>query len=208
VDQIRADLQARLRAEWRRPDLRVGELEAVAEGHSGFTYWVDIEDAERGGRHVLRLSPPGARPAGPADVARQGRIMQALHEAGMPTPSIPALSAEPVVDGRPFVLMARVEGERIETSAPVQDHRALATAAVETLKRLQSLPVGATGIGDEEPMSLRGELWRWGWLWPSRCPPSGRRPSSTPTTTWATCSSGGPRSPPCSTGRSPRSASR
>lgn len=164
MDQIRADLEARLRADWRRPQLEVGELEPVAEGHSGFTYWVDVADSEQGGRYVLRLSPPGARPAGPADVARQGRIMSALNRAGMPTPRIPAMSAEPVIDGRPFVLMARIEGERIETAAAAQDQRALAASAIATLKRLQSVPVGQTGIGEEDPMPLQGELWRWGWL--------------------------------------------
>lgn len=164
MEQIRADLEARLRNDWRRPQLEVGDLEPVAEGHSGFTYWVDIDDAEQGGRYVLRLSPPGARPAGPADVARQGRIMAALNQAGMPTPRIPALSAEPVIDGRPFVLMERVAGQRIEKAAVSQDQHALAESAIETLKRLQSVPVARTGIGEEEPMPLRGELWRWGWL--------------------------------------------
>ena len=66
----------------------VDRLDPIPSGHSGFTYFVNAEWE----RFVLRLPPPGARIAGPADVVRQGRIMAALHEAGLPTPAIPAMS--------------------------------------------------------------------------------------------------------------------
>src|SRR5207253_8747867 len=79
---------------------RVLELQPIPEGHSGLTYWVELS----GRRAVLRLPPPGARTAGPADIPRQGRIIQALHGQGLPEPGIIAMSAEPVVDGRPYVL--------------------------------------------------------------------------------------------------------
>ncbi|TMF48145.1 MAG: hypothetical protein E6I21_14290, partial [Chloroflexi bacterium] len=73
--QIRADVEAVLHR-------RVKSIEPIPEGHSGFTYFVD-------GDYVLRLPPPGARIAGPADVVRQGRIMSALRSVGLPTPAIP-----------------------------------------------------------------------------------------------------------------------
>ena len=115
MEGIRADLEGQLRRSWNEPALVVGEIAPIAEGHSGFTYWVDIERPGGERRYVLRLTPPGARPSGPADVARQGRIMAALNARGLPVPAIPAVSAEPVVDGRPFVLMEAVDGDRIET---------------------------------------------------------------------------------------------
>src|SRR6266487_5577255 len=83
------------------------DLQPIPEGHSGFTYWVELS----GRRAVLRLPPPGARIAGPADIPRQGRIMQALHARGRPVPEIIAMSTEPVVDGRPYVLMEALPGE-------------------------------------------------------------------------------------------------
>src|SRR5689334_16232868 len=89
---------------------RVSQLEFSPDGHSGFTYYVSLDGQEA----VLRLPPPGARPLGPADVARQGRIMQAVRAAGLPAPAILAMDAAPVVDGRPFVLMERVPGLRID----------------------------------------------------------------------------------------------
>ena len=136
-------------------------VEPIPSGHSGFTYFVDLA---AGTRCVLRLPPPGARIAGPADVVRQGRIMAALHGAGLPTPSILAMSEEPVVDGRPFVLMEAVDGERIEPTATRHTSHDIATSAVAVLKRLHVLPIAQTGIGAEEPVTLQAEMMRWAWL--------------------------------------------
>ena len=132
----------------------------IPEGHSGFTYFVTAGAA----RYVLRLPPPGARIAGTADVMRQGRIMAALHAAGLPTPAVPIICDDPIVDGRPFVLMEQVEGDRIEKAAAQEKPLDIARAAVDVLKRLQALPLERTGIGDEEPVGLRAEMMRWGML--------------------------------------------
>jgi aminoglycoside phosphotransferase (APT) family kinase protein len=153
TDKIRADLE-------RAVGFRVDSIEAIPEGHSGFTYFVATER----GHYVLRLPPPGARIAGTADVMRQGRIMMALHEAGLPTPNVPVISDEPIVDGRPFILMERVEGVRIEKTAQEQQPRDIAAGAIEVLKRLQALPLDMTGIGGEEPITLQVEMMRWATL--------------------------------------------
>jgi len=148
--QIRADVEAVLR----RP---VKSIEPIPEGHSGFTYFVD-------GDFVLRLPPPGARIAGPADVVRQGRIMSALRSVGLPTPAIPLMSSDAAIDGRPFILMERVDGVRIEETARREKPLDIATSAVNVLKRMQSVPIEKTGIGDEEPVGLREEMMRWAML--------------------------------------------
>jgi len=152
--RIRKDLGAQTKAE-------VREVRAIPEGHSGFTYWVALD----GRRVVLRLPPPGARIAGPADIPRQARIMAALHAEGLPVPAVVASSDDTVVDGRPFVLMEAIKGERVEQaieagSNPLQ----LAASAVDVLRRFQALPPERTGIGGEDPMSLDGEVSRWTWL--------------------------------------------
>ena len=153
-ERIRSDLAGQI-------EEPVRSVRAVPEGHSGFTYWVEL-DAHRG---VLRLPPPGARIAGPADIPRQARIMTALHAQGLPVPAVMATSEDPVVDGRPFVLMEAVPGDRVEQaidsgSSPLQ----LAASAVDVLRRLQAVPIENTGIGGEDPMPLEGELARWTWL--------------------------------------------
>lgn len=153
-EQIRRDL-ARAIAE------RVIDLRPIPEGHSGFTYWVNLD----GRRAVLRLPPPGARIAGPADIPRQGRLMQALHARGIPAPGIIAMSAEPVVDGRPFVLMEAMPGERIEAAAAAgADPMALAQSAIKVLQALQSVAPESSGLSGEPAVALQGELSRWTWL--------------------------------------------
>jgi aminoglycoside phosphotransferase (APT) family kinase protein len=164
TEHIRRDLEVQCRKRLGRPRLNVVAVEPIPEGHSGFTYFVDVEDGGESKRYVLRLPPPGARIAGPADVLRQGRIMAALNAAGLPTPAIPIICPDPAVDGRPFVLMEAVQGTRIETAGLEQRAIDISTSAIEVLKRLQSLPLERTGIGDEEPADLRAEMMRWAWL--------------------------------------------
>jgi aminoglycoside phosphotransferase (APT) family kinase protein len=139
---------------------RIDAVDAIPEGHSGFTYFVRSER----GDYVLRLPPPGARIAGTADVMRQGRIMQALQEAGLPTPNVPVICDEPIVDGRPFILMEKVDGSRIEKAAEKEDPKAIAGSAIDVLKRLQALPPDRTGIGGEQPTTLQVEMMRWAML--------------------------------------------
>ena len=153
TEAIRADLERQLGEP-------VGQLSLIPEGHSGFTYYVDLADR----RAVLRLPPPGARIAGPADIPRQGRIMQALYDQGLPVPQILAMSEEPAIDGRPFVLMRLVDGRRIEAVLDEVPAEEVARSAVAVLRRLHSVPVEQTGIGHEQPMPLAGEMTRWAWL--------------------------------------------
>jgi aminoglycoside phosphotransferase (APT) family kinase protein len=163
-ERIRQDLEAQCRHELGRPGLRVTAVEPIPEGHSGFTYFVTVDGGDGPTRYVLRLPPPGARIAGPADVVRQGRIMSALRAAGLPTPAIPAMSSDPVIDGRPFILMEAVEGERIEKVATEQKALDIASSALGVLKRLHALPLDTTGIGDEESVGLQAEMMRWAML--------------------------------------------
>jgi aminoglycoside phosphotransferase (APT) family kinase protein len=164
MEAIRADLEGQLRTAWSDPGLRVEEITPIADGHSGFTYWVDVERGSGLCRYALRLSPPGARSSGPADVVRQGRIMAALAALDLPVPAILALSPKPVVGGRPFILMEAVDGDRIELAAPRERPLEVAASAVEVLLRLHSVPIAATGIGTEEPMPPTDEMLRWAWL--------------------------------------------
>lgn len=153
TERIRGDLEQAVGE-------RVISVEPIPEGHSGFTYFVEMESGE----YVLRLPPPGARIAGTADVMRQGRIMAALHAAGLPAPAVPMICGEPLVDGRPFILITRLRGVRIEQAVQTEKPIDIATSAIGVLHRLQALPLEKTGIGDEEPVPLQVEMMRWAML--------------------------------------------
>jgi aminoglycoside phosphotransferase (APT) family kinase protein len=161
LEPARGALEAYLRETWAEPDLTVGPFAPFGDGHSGFTYLTEISNSSRAGSRVLRLSPPGARLAGPADIGRQGRIMAALGAAGLPVPKILATDGRPVLDGRSFALMSRVHGVSWDTAADLSSHRHVAGEAVEFLRRLSRLAPDATGLGGEAPSTPVGELDRW-----------------------------------------------
>jgi aminoglycoside phosphotransferase (APT) family kinase protein len=154
-----AALAAALERAW--PGARDVSLRPIPESHSGFTYWAEAELAGRRTEAVLRLPPPGARPVGPADVSRQARIMRALASTVVPAPEVLACSAEPVVDGRPFVLMAKVEGDGVESALQTMTPHALMRSAFETIEAIGAVPAAATGIGDEAVTDTATEIHRW-----------------------------------------------
>jgi aminoglycoside phosphotransferase (APT) family kinase protein len=164
VDIIRDGLRDHLRTRFGDASLEVTRLDPIPEGHSGFTYFVDVDGRDGAGAYVLRLPPPGAAIRGPADIPRQGRIMAALHELGLPAPRIVANVEEPALDGRPFCLMERVDGVRIEQAVGLARPTDIARAAVEVLRRLQQVAPAQSGIGGEPVVSLTEEMLRWNWL--------------------------------------------
>jgi aminoglycoside phosphotransferase (APT) family kinase protein len=152
-------LRAELAAVW--PGARVSALSPIPDSHSGFTYSVRGEVEGKEVPAVLRLPPPGARPLGPADVARQARIMVALRRAGLPAPHILASSPDPVLGGRPFVLMECVEGVRIEEAVKTASPRELVAKAFAAIRRVHDLPAAETGLPGEEPVPPENEVARW-----------------------------------------------
>jgi aminoglycoside phosphotransferase (APT) family kinase protein len=152
-------LASALEAVW--PGVRVSSVEAIPESHSGFTYMVDAEMEGERVEGVLRLPPPGARPLGPADVMRQARIMSALGAAGLPAPRILASNEQPDLDGRPFVVMEKVAGVRIEETVKTIAPRTLLESSFATIRAVHALPAEATGLAGEEPFGPKEEVSRW-----------------------------------------------
>lgn len=158
------DLPRVLRERWADDSVEVSRAEPFGSGHSGFTYAVTITGRANAGRYVIRLSPPNVRIAGPADVGRQGRVMSALHAAGLPVPRILLADSGPALAGRSFALMEMVEGDPFEAVVDRYPAREIAAEAVGFLTRMRSLAPEATGIGGEAPMALGSEIERWAWL--------------------------------------------
>src|SRR5258708_1626827 len=165
MEDLRGRVKESLRRNLERAQLELSSIDAIPEGHSGFTYFVTASDGGWAQRYVLRLPPPGARITGPADVLRQGRIMAALNEQGLPTPRIVANEEDPtVLDGRPFCLMEAVEGTRIEPLVGQVPSISIAVAAVDTLRRIQQVEIERSGLGGERAVPLTEEMMRWAWL--------------------------------------------
>jgi aminoglycoside phosphotransferase (APT) family kinase protein len=173
---IAADLRVYLRQRALGIEFDAASLQAFGDGHSGYTYAIDAIENGLPRPCVLRLSPPGARIAGPADVGRQGRIMAALGERGLSVPHVIACETNACIDGRAFVLMERVEGVPWQIAAADHSHLHVAEQTVASLKEIHALPTWATGIGDEQPVALQQELRHWSRLL-SRAAVSLQRPA-------------------------------
>jgi aminoglycoside phosphotransferase (APT) family kinase protein len=156
--RIVADLQTRLRLT--NADTEVLALEPFGDGHSGFTYSVQISLGGETSRAVLRLSPPGARSAGPADVGRQGAIMSALHRAGIAVPAVLDFDSRAAIDGRSFALMELIDGVGWFDAAQRLSHPLLAERAVEALKTVQQVEPRRV-LPDERRRSPCDELRCW-----------------------------------------------
>jgi aminoglycoside phosphotransferase (APT) family kinase protein len=160
-DSLITGLRALLRERWHDPDADVLAVDPFGDGHSGFTYLVDLRTATAGGRYVMRLSPPGARIAANADVGRQGRIMAALHAAGVPTPAVLFADSGGVLDGRSIMITERVSG--VDCKTAVAEHGAdwVVDAATSALHQVHAVPVDAVGLPGEQPTSAAGDVARW-----------------------------------------------
>ena len=164
LEALRPDIEAHSRRVFGCPDAAVLAAEPIPGGHSGFTYRVRVAGAGLDRRLVVRIPPPGARPRGPADVVRQGRIMAALNAAGVPAPAVPLIvEAEQTSAGRPFIAMDEVAGESVEVAARSASSRQLLGAALEALRSLQEVSAQRLPMS-EPPVGLEAELARWQWL--------------------------------------------
>jgi aminoglycoside phosphotransferase (APT) family kinase protein len=160
---LRSDLQARLRTELADESLVVEAVEPFGDGHSGFTYAVTATRRGDRGEYVLRLSPPGAKIAGPADVGRQGCLMRQLGAEGVPVPRVFAHDSLPSLGGRSFMLVERIEAQSWEEASADVGDNTIARAAIAALRQLQAVDVRTVAgcLSASPPVTPRDELARW-----------------------------------------------
>ncbi|MEU9025429.1 phosphotransferase family protein [Actinomadura sp. NPDC048394] len=147
------------------PGLVNGQLDVrlLSGGRSNLTYLVtDGRD-----RWVLRRPPLGHVLATAHDMAREFRVLQALHPTDVPVPE-PIVRAGPEVIGAPFYLMGFVEGivprerrwlETLSGATAVE----LAETLIEVLAHLHRIVPGDVGLSDlGRPTGyLDRQLSRW-----------------------------------------------
>jgi aminoglycoside phosphotransferase (APT) family kinase protein len=136
-------------------DRRIEGLRAMP-GHAGFSYGFSID----GHGYVLRVPPPGVRHAGPADVVRQGRLLEALGPAGVPVPPVRGVGEEPepwfAVDLLPGATISPTDGG--PSAWDPEELPALAQQAVEALRALHDVPPPEL-LGD--PVTPEQAVMRW-----------------------------------------------
>ncbi|MFT5223506.1 MAG: aminoglycoside phosphotransferase (APT) family kinase protein [Glaciecola sp.] len=173
AEQTRAGCQR-----WLGPTAEiVGFTSPPSTGYSCETYVLDVDRAGRITREILRTAPPGKTLFGGYDLEVQVNCMRALAEL-IPTPSILAYESDPSFIGRPFYVMAAVEGRTPDENppytmfgwvkdAPFATQALLYTEAIDVIARLGSTRPADVGLQDslDRPelgdTGLDQQLARW-----------------------------------------------
>ncbi|MEU1303233.1 phosphotransferase family protein [Streptomyces shenzhenensis] len=150
-----------------RPGLVDGPLSGrlIEGGRSNLTYAV----TDGRSTWVVRRPPLGHVLATAHDMAREHRVISALHPTRVPVPRPLLLCEDPEVLGAPFYVMEFVEGTPYRTAeqlAPLgaERTRAAVLALVDTLVELHAVDPAAVGLTDfgRPEGFLDRQLRRWG----------------------------------------------
>jgi aminoglycoside phosphotransferase (APT) family kinase protein len=142
-------------------------LERISGGQSNPTYFLSYPTH----RTVLRMPPKGPLLPSAHAVDREHRIMRALEDTSVPVPKMLALCTDADVIGRPFYVMARVEGRVFDDCAlpgvALDERRTMYFAMAETLAQLHRVDwqaVGLAGFGRVGAYYTR-QIARWSKQW-------------------------------------------
>ncbi len=147
-----------------RPPLRFA---LVAGGRSNLTYRVE----DTNGRAVALRRPPVSHVLPTAhDMAREHRILRALHPTPVPVPEPLGLCEDDDVTGAPFYVMSYVDGLVLRDAASadalfgdLSARRAAGEHLADTLAALHAVDVDAVGLGDlaKREGYIERQLRRW-----------------------------------------------
>jgi aminoglycoside phosphotransferase (APT) family kinase protein len=145
------------------------QVEQFPNGHSNLVYLVRTDRRE----YVLRRPPLGPVAPKAHDMAREYRVLDAVHPYFPEAPQVVLLCEDPSVIGSAFFLMERRHGMVIRDSIPrelaaIPDYpRQVSEAFIDCLVRLHSIDVsqpGLSSLGKPEGFverQVRGWAERW-----------------------------------------------
>jgi aminoglycoside phosphotransferase (APT) family kinase protein len=151
------------------PGARITDVEPLAGGSSSLTFVAQVAEGPPGDEVlVLKVAPPGLPPVRNRDVLGQGRVLRALHGAGVVVPPVHFDDPGAPPEVPPFIAMGFVPGTSVEpvlarerdpSGFPETRARALDAAAV--LAAIHSVDVAGAGLGGEPVLTLVEEVDRW-----------------------------------------------
>jgi aminoglycoside phosphotransferase (APT) family kinase protein len=137
----------------------------LAGGKSNLTYAV----TDGASTWIVRRPPLGHVLATAHDMAREYRVMAALHDADVPVPATLALCQDVDVLGAPFYVMERVEGRPYRYAAELRPlgperTRRISEVLVDTMVTLHAVDPIAVGLADfgrpEGFLDRQVRLWK------------------------------------------------
>jgi aminoglycoside phosphotransferase (APT) family kinase protein len=141
-------------------------FELIAGGRSNMTYLV----TDAAGRRLVLRRPPMSHVLSTAhDMGREHRIISALAGSAVPVPEALGFCEDESVNGRPFYVMAFVDGHVVRNPADAEAtldeaaRRAVGEELVDILARLHAVDVDAVGLGDlgRHDGYVERQLKRW-----------------------------------------------
>ena len=147
-------------------DIRIAQFPS---GHSNLVYLVEISGRE----YVLRRPPLGPVAAKAHDMAREFKVLHAVHPHFPEAPAVYLVCEDPAILGAPFFLMERRSGLVVHHQVPAElavipNHpKLISEAFIDCLVRLHSVDVtqpDLAGLGKPEGFverQVRGWSDRW-----------------------------------------------
>lgn len=141
------------------------EINQFPSGYSNLTYLLCVGNRDL----VLRRPPVGSKVKAAHDMAREFRVLEALHPVYHAAPRPLACCDDPDVIGAPFYVMERIRGVILRgrkpegfTAAPELVRRCC-DALIENLVRLHQVDYEAIGLGDlrREGQFTRRQVKGW-----------------------------------------------
>ena len=141
-------------------------LSLIAGGRSNLTF--EIKDS-LANKAILRRPPISHVLPTAHDMAREFKIISALHPTDVPVPVPLALCSDPSVAELPFYVMSFVEGEILKNSEEVEKTRtpasraAISKSLVSVLAKLHAVDSDSVGLGDLGRRNgyIERQLKRW-----------------------------------------------
>ncbi len=136
------------------------EIRQFTGGHSNLTYLLKAG----GNDYVLRRPPMGPVPPKAHDMAREFRVLAAVHPVFSPAPRVFVLCQDPSVIGATFFVMERRRGVVLNDSPSPEVAARVSESFIDCLAQLHLVPAADLGLGKPAGF-LERQVFGWSERW-------------------------------------------